>query len=136
MQLFWLHPHKRQGGSLFMCAFGYWQLNTCMMSVVFVVGCWINWFYDLLTYFYAFIEIHKKMSIDVLMNFWFMISIMKSLKNWCLMNGNETRLINLLSVKGADLGEISGLWWRLVVMVFWCTVDGLPPLSPFKVSHR
>lgn len=25
------------------------------------------------------------------------------------MNGNKTRLINLLSVKGADLGEISGL---------------------------
>lgn len=25
------------------------------------------------------------------------------------MNGNETRLINLLSVKGADFGEILGL---------------------------
>lgn len=35
-----------------------------------------------------------------------MISIMKFLKNWCLMNGNEIRLINLFSVKGVDLGEI------------------------------
>lgn len=80
-----------------------------MMFVVFVVGCWINWFYDLLIYFYVFIEIYKKMLIDVLMNLWFMISIMKFLKNWCLMNGNEIRWINLFSVKGVDLGEILGL---------------------------